>query len=347
MTTRYMIVEELGEGAMGTVYRAVQVDLKREVALKVLHQDVQSSLNGLHRFKREVEACAALNHPNIIRILDCDEMADGCFYYTMDLIRGLDLASLAAREAPVPADRVVALMAQAADAVAHLHDRSMLHRDIKPRNVMVDDAGRLTLMDFGLVKLHERTVLTVTGQRVGTPKYMAPELFRGEPDAPARDVYGLGLTFWELLAGRLAFPERDMQKLVTIILGRGVEPISGVRSDLPAWLVDLVTRCVAIDPRQRPTALQVKESCLGRRPVTQAPVAGAPRRSTRGAGAAPAAAVVAAPRRPPSPSGRSTGPGPRSPPGPPRRLPPRQSSGRPDRRTIRPWRPRGPTRTLP
>ncbi|MBI4864569.1 MAG: protein kinase, partial [Candidatus Riflebacteria bacterium] len=213
------------------------------------------------RFRREVQACAALSHPNIVKILDFGENEEGLLYYTMELLVAKALDEIWQDRGAPAAEEVAALLSQAADALAYLHERGMVHRDIKPSNLMVDGRGRLFVMDFGVVKVGGLSGLTTTGHRVGTPRYMPPETVAGVEEGPAVDVYGLGLSFWELAAGRVAFTGTNRSALVAWIVKAGPPPLVEVRPGAPAWLSRLIERMLGHEPDDRPTAVEVRDTC--------------------------------------------------------------------------------------
>ncbi|MBI4861731.1 MAG: serine/threonine protein kinase [Candidatus Riflebacteria bacterium] len=261
MSGRYRITGTLGSGGMGVVFRAVQRDLGREVALKVLLPEAASDPEHVARFRREVQACAALSHPNIVKILDFGENDEGRIFYTMELLVARGLDEVWRERGALPADEVAVLMSQAADALAYLHERGMVHRDIKPSNLMVDGRGRLFVMDFGVVKIGGQSGLTAVGERVGTPRYMSPETVEGVMEGPWVDVYGLGLSFWELAAGRVAFSGSSRSSLVAWIVQTGPQQLAEISPGTPAWLSRLIGRMVERKPDDRPTAAEVRDAC--------------------------------------------------------------------------------------
>src|SRR5262249_6446049 len=201
----YELLAEVGSGGMGVIYKARQGALGRTVALKMIHA-ARCGTDELERFQREARAAAALDHPNVMPVYDCGSQ-DGRPFFTMAFIDGPSLADLA-RPGPLPPAEAARLTRGAAAGVAYAHAHGILHRDLKPHNVMVDPQGRPRVTDFGLARrLQDSTPLTRDGQAVGTPSYMAPEQVRGEMDAlgPATDVYGLGAILYELLTGRPPF----------------------------------------------------------------------------------------------------------------------------------------------
>ena len=193
------IGDELGRGGMGVVYRARQRDLDRDVALKVLDPELAGDPELRARFAREARLLARLAHPNIVAIFDAGVTDDGCCYVAMELVDG---APITACE---PA-RALPLVAQLCDALAVAHRAGIVHRDIKPSNVLVRGA-RVKLVDFGIAALaHATTMLTVHGQHVGTPAFMAPEAWTGAPAQPAMDVYGVALLLHNITRGHSSWP---------------------------------------------------------------------------------------------------------------------------------------------
>ncbi len=247
------VVREIGHGGMGVVYEAIQEPLGRRVAVKVLPGRASSDGKGRERFLREAKAIARLTHPHIVPIHALGEH-DGTPYYVMPLMDGAGLDRvLADPSADVPTDRarwVAGLGRQAAEALAHAHGQGILHRDIKPANLLLDSAGTLWLADFGLAKLADDLALTGTGELPGTLRYLAPECLTAEPDVRS-DVYSLGLTLYELLAGRPAFGETDRVRLLHQIQWQPVEPLRESVPDVPRDLETIILKASAQDPGLR------------------------------------------------------------------------------------------------
>ena len=211
------LVHELGRGGMGIVFEALQEPLGRRVAVKVLPTSLLQDDRTRQRFLREAQAIARLRHPHIASIHDFGEEA-GVLYYVMDLVDGTSLDHLISREetGPTAGERacwVARLGVQAAQALAFAHDEGVLHRDVKPANLLLDQDGVLWLTDFGLAKLIDEQPLTATGEWLGTLRYLAPECLRGEASIRS-DIYSLGLTLYELLVGVPAFPQTDRASLI-------------------------------------------------------------------------------------------------------------------------------------
>ncbi|MBI4863378.1 MAG: protein kinase [Candidatus Riflebacteria bacterium] len=256
--SRYQILDELGQGGMGVVYRALHVSLKREVALKLLVTESAKNDRFIKRFHREVKVLAGLSHPNIVRIYDSGEM-DGRPYYTMEVVDGVDLARLVEEQSPLPVGRVLSLVRQAVDALAYIHSNNLLHRDIKLRNLMVDRSDQLKLMDFGLAKPAEEMGVTREGTILGTPLYMAPEVLQGLGAIAASDLYSLAICVHELLLGRSWMHCDSLKEVAARVVNGAAPTLEGVRDDVPQWLVNLQARTLAKSPEARPTAAEYRE----------------------------------------------------------------------------------------
>ncbi|MFL5839218.1 MAG: protein kinase domain-containing protein [Thermoleophilaceae bacterium] len=235
---------------MGVVYRARHTHLNREVALKILPPEYADHAAFRERFIRESQSAAALNHPHIVTVYDAGEV-DGQLYIAMRLIDGPDLATILHREGPLPAARCMWIVDQLAQALEAAHARGLIHRDVKPANVLIDDEC-CYLTDFGLTKpVAVTTAVTAPGQFVGTVDYVAPEQIRGQPLDPRADVYGLGCLMYRALAGEPPFP-RDTE--LAVIHGHLYDPpptLSDARRDLPRAFDEVVYTALAKDREER------------------------------------------------------------------------------------------------
>jgi serine/threonine protein kinase len=235
----YAVSEIVGRGGMGVVYRALQSDLNRQVAIKILPRLMEESEGFIKRFRQEAQALASLSHPNIVSIFDFGEV-DGQFYFVMEYVDGLTLRDVI-RSGGVPPVEALAMIIQICTALQYTHDQGIVHRDIKPVNLLIDKKGVIKLTDFGLAKLVQSTpsgdALTQTNQQIGTPFYMAPEQRSNADTLDHRvDIYALGVVFYELLTGKLP-------------AGAFTPPSSEVEID--ARLDEVVNRAMADNPEKR------------------------------------------------------------------------------------------------
>jgi eukaryotic-like serine/threonine-protein kinase len=251
----YIILEFLGKGTMGKVYKARHRMMGRIVALKILDSRyVSRSGRALARFQREMQLVGRLDHPNVVRAFDADRVAD-CHFIAMEYAAGFTLEDLLKAKGALPPPDVVYYGSQAADGLAHAHERHVLHRDIKPSNLLLIEGRKLKILDFGLGTLLERedveTALTTAGMAVGTPDYLSPEQARMVKVDGRSDLYSLGCTMYHLLSGQLPFKgESSMDCIVSRITGKAV-PISEVRPGLPLRLVETIEKLMATNPADR------------------------------------------------------------------------------------------------
>jgi hypothetical protein len=252
---RYEIVGRIGAGGFADVYEAFDREAGAEVALKVI--DGRGAAPG--RVVREVEAAEALDHPGIVALLDY--FSDGRrSFLVWELVRGQSLAELAGE---LLDDEAALAVAQLAGALAYAHASGVVHRDVKPENVMIDTRGRVKVMDFGIARLADADTMTAEGELVGTVAYMSPEQAAGRRVGPATDVYSAGVLLYELLAGRNPVRGATAGETVGNILAGRIAPLETVRPDLPAELCDTVAAACSLDPRGRPTAADLATSLRG------------------------------------------------------------------------------------
>lgn len=252
--SHYTILEKLGEGGMGVVYKAEDLKLKRMVALKFLPESLSSSADELARFQQEAEAISALNHSNIATIYDVDE-ADGRKFLALEYISGGTLKSgvkaARAEGRELPIALVADYVTQIAEGLAHAHRQQIVHRDIKSDNVMLTAEGRVKITDFGLAKLRGASSLTRTGSTLGTLAYMAPEQMRGEEVDARADLFSLGVVCYELLTGRMPFRGEHEAAIMYSVLHEPPQPVAQFRADVPAYLQNIVLRALEKDPLSR------------------------------------------------------------------------------------------------
>ena len=232
---KYRIIEEIGRGGMGVVYKAEDIKLKRTVALKFLPQQWTADADARERFVQEARAASALDHPHICNIHEIEETADGRMYIAMAYYEGESLRDKIKR-GPLKKEEALDLIVQAVQGMAKAHQKGIIHRDLKPANIIVTEDGVAKVVDFGLAKLAGQVKLTREGTTVGTVAYMSPEQARGEAVDQRTDIWSLGVALYEMLSGRLPFRGENEQPLLRSILNQDPDPISKVRKDIPKEL---------------------------------------------------------------------------------------------------------------
>jgi len=246
----YALIQIIGVGGMSTVYRARRDGAVEDVALKVLSEErVQKSPVFLGRFQREVAAMIALKHPHIVTIHDAGEV-EGYYYLSMELMRGQSLKERCAH-GPMGAEELVRLAHEMVAALAYCHAQGVLHRDLKPTNVFLLEDGASKLLDFGLAKRETDEPLTALGKRIGTPRYMAPEVVRGTPPDHRADIYQLGLLLYEAACGRPAFTDSDVITVLRRVIIEEPPAIAFFNEALPGPLVTMIRNCIAKNPANR------------------------------------------------------------------------------------------------
>ncbi len=284
----YELIELIGKGGMGEVWRARHRMLARMSALKLIRPETltlegaDNSHMMMRRFEREARATATLQSPHTVALYDYGTSEDGCFYYVMELLEGLDLETLVQRFGPLSAGRTISLLSQTAKSLAEAHEKGLVHRDIKPRNIFVcrmgTEADFVKVLDFGLVKQlaaeEEQTCLTRRGVTTGTPQYMAPEVVMGKQNIDGRaDIYSLGCVAYWLLTGHLVFEEETaMGAALAHVQTAPTPPSNRTELEIPDVLERIVLQCLEKDPAQRPQTarglLGLLEACTGAAPWT-------------------------------------------------------------------------------
>jgi predicted Ser/Thr protein kinase len=247
---RYELEEQVGSGGMSKVFRAHDRLLERTVAIKILHEHYSQDEEYVERFRREARAVAQLTHPNVVTVIDRGEH-EGRQYIVFEFIDGENLKQLVEREGALPAKQVVELGLQVASALASAHARGVVHRDVKPQNVILTDEGRPKVTDFGIARSSDVESVTLTGTVMGTSEYIAPEQARGELVDFRSDVYSLGAILFELSAGEVPFRGENP---VSVAMRHLHEPVPSVRErrpDVPARLDAAIRRAMAKDPEER------------------------------------------------------------------------------------------------
>src|SRR5580698_8259200 len=257
----YEILQLLGAGGMGEVYRARDTRLEREVAIKTLSPERCSQPDALARFEQEARSAGALNHPNIVTIYELGQV-NGMRYIAMELVNGETVRALL-ESGPVPFRKAVAIAAQVAEALAKAHEAGLVHRDLKPENLMVTGDGAAKVLDFGLAKLRAvrpaadpdaSTTITEHGTIMGTVGYMSPEQATGEEIDFHSDQFSFGSVLYEMITGLPAFQKKNYAETTAAILRDEPERLGGKLPQAPAPFVWIVERCLAKDPKQRYTS---------------------------------------------------------------------------------------------
>ncbi len=254
---RMTLIQEIGRGGMGTVYRARHEILERDFAVKILRSDMRRDPVVVERFKREARAASRLEHPNVVFISDFDQLPDRRFYIVMEFISGKSLRDILNSDGPMNVTRVCAILSQIADALDYAHEQGVIHRDLKSENIILTlSRGRevAKILDFGLAKLVSDALdmqsITNQGQIFGTPETMAPEQITGGPIDQRVDIYAMGVLTYELLVGKPPFSGHMLQVLMAHKKQAPPKP-SAERKGVPPELDELVIRCMAKDPSGR------------------------------------------------------------------------------------------------
>ena len=255
---RYELTEAIASGGMGDVWKARDSVLGRDVAVKVMRPDSGRDATFAERFRDEARHTASLSHPNIATVYDYGEDG-GAAYLVMELVDGEPLSALIAR-GPMAPSQVRSILGQAALALSAAHDAGVVHRDVKPANIMITPQGRVKLTDFGIARAGDGASYTRTGEVLGTPQYLAPEQALGRVATGASDIYALGIIGWEMLTGRKPF---DSGSAVATALAQVNDPPPPLPDTVPDDLARVVMSCLAKDPAARPTSALALAAALG------------------------------------------------------------------------------------
>ena len=250
LNERYRLLDVVGEGGMAVVWRAEDTLLHRTVAVKVLREQYASDPEFLERFRSEARSAAALNHPGVVAVHDVGEDR-GRHYLVMEYVPGRDLKARIRAEAPLSVEDALAIAQALAEAVAAAHEAGMVHRDIKPQNVLVAPDGRMKVADFGIARAVSAAGLTAPGLVMGTVHYIAPEQAGGAPATPASDVYSLGVVLYEMLTGRVPHEADSSLGVAMKVMQEDPSPVEELNPAVPAALAGLLSEAMARDPGDR------------------------------------------------------------------------------------------------
>src|SRR5688500_4770601 len=243
---RYKIVAEIGQGAMGTVYKAVDPIIDRTVAIKTINLNLsrQELEEYEQRFQQEIKAAGRLNHPNIVTIYDVGK-TDAVAYMAMEFLEGLELKDIIASGTVMPADQVVDIISQVADGLWFAHQQDIVHRDVKPSNIMVMKGGIAKITDFGIARLPNSAVKTMTGLILGSPRYMSPEQVIGKTIDARSDIFSLGVVLYEALTGVAPFDGDNVNAIMYATVNTSPPPPSQHNRQVPAMLDLIVAKAMA------------------------------------------------------------------------------------------------------
>jgi serine/threonine-protein kinase len=257
LNNRYLVKRKIGEGGFGAVFEGMQVATERMVALKVLHPQSLQDPTVVARFRREAESCSKLRNPHTVIIYDFDQTEDGVLYLAMELVRGRSLQDIQRAAGVVPVERCLRILDQVADALGEAHSKGIVHRDMKPENIMVEERDGedfVKVLDFGIAKIksgdggRDAPALTAIGQTVGTLEFMSPEQLRGKPLDGRSDIYALGMVAYEMLTGELPFKKsKSTTEIIQFHLQEPPPPPSSLKPELelPAAVDELVQKMCA------------------------------------------------------------------------------------------------------
>jgi serine/threonine-protein kinase len=250
IANRYTLISLIGQGGMADVYKALDTILNRIVAVKVLRAKVSDDPMILVRFQREASAASKLSHPNIIDIYDVGEYK-GTHYIVMEFVRGRTLKELIAQRGAMAPEEAISIMRQLSAAVAHAHAHHIIHRDIKPQNVLIKDDGTVKITDFGIAVANDSVALTYHNTIMGSAHYLSPETAQGKEPNPAIDIYALGIVFYEMLTGDVPFKGKTPTEIALKHLRQPLPYPRSFNPNIPQSVENIVLKAAAKDPAER------------------------------------------------------------------------------------------------
>ena len=250
LSKKFELLDEIGKGGMAVVYKALQKNLERVVALKILPQQFVHDQEFLEYFHREARAAAVLSHPNIVTIFD-EGCENGIHYISMEFLEGIDLHNFIKSQGKLSVEQTVKIIAQIADALDYAHKKGIIHRDVKSGNIIITTSGRAVLTDFGIARAFMSSKSAMSGSIIGTPEYMSPEQANGQFLDGRSDLFSLGVVLYECLAGEVPFKADNPIGVIYKIINSEPVPIEKIRSDLPDWLIYAVKKSLNKSPELR------------------------------------------------------------------------------------------------
>lgn len=250
LVERYRIQSKLGSGGMSTVYLAVDLTLDRPVAVKLLHREISGTDHQLERFRKEAKSAARLSNPNLVPVIDAGEQ-NGRPFIVFEYVEGQTLKEMIISNGPLPVDQAVAYAIEIARGLQTAHENRLVHRDVKPQNVLIDREGRARVTDFGIARSLEEEGVTDTGEVVGTTDYVSPEQASGEPADERSDIYALGIVLYELLTGEVPFQAESQVAVAMKHVSEQIPDVAAVRPGVPATVAAVVDKATEKDPDYR------------------------------------------------------------------------------------------------
>lgn len=247
---RYELIERIGDGGMAEVYRAHDKMLDRFVAVKILHPQFTSDEAFVKRFRREAQGAAKLSHPNIVSIYDVGD-CDGKYYIVMEYVKGETLKDKIKREGPLPINTALQIAEEIASALENAHTNNLVHCDIKPHNILINEAGHVKVADFGIARATSSSTITYTGSVVGSVHYFSPEQAKGHTISPKSDIYSLGIVMYEMVTGQVPFNGETAVSIAIKHLQEAPIPPHELREDLPPLVEAIILKCMDKNPDNR------------------------------------------------------------------------------------------------